>query len=130
MIKTCEEEDVDVEDAKLLLGEAKEALENNDYIKAKEKADASYHLAKKSLEEALAARKKALEEAEKEFAGKLPDSYTVGTWAMNRDCLWNISEKPEIYEDAWQWKKIYLSNKDKIKDPDLIYQGQVFKISR
>jgi len=130
MINTCREEEVAVEDAEALLGEAKEAVENNDYLQAKEKADAAYSLAKKALEEALAARKKALEEAEKEYSEKLPVSYTVGRWEINRDCLWNIAKKPEIYDDPWQWKKIYLANKAKIKDPDLIYPGQVFEIPR
>jgi hypothetical protein len=54
--------------------------------------------------------------------------YTVGTWAQNRDCLWNISGKMEIYGDPLQWPKIWQGNTDKIKNPDLIYQGQVLTI--
>jgi len=38
--------------------------------------------------------------------------------------LWNISNYESIYNDPFQWKKIYEVNKDKIKDPDLIYPGQ------
>jgi len=33
--------------------------------------------------------------------------YTVGTWAENRDCLWNISGRAEIYGDPFQWPKIW-----------------------
>jgi nucleoid-associated protein YgaU len=58
-------------------------------------------------------------------AGK---TYTVGTWARDRDCLWNISKKKDIYNDAWKWPKIWQGNRDKIKDPDLIYPGQKLKI--
>jgi len=58
-------------------------------------------------------------------AGK---TYTVGTWAKNRDCLWNISKKKTIYNDAWMWPKIWQGNRDKIKDPDLIYPGQKLSI--
>lgn len=30
----------------------------------------------------------------------------------------------QFYGDAGQWQKIYQANKDKIKDPDMIYPGQ------
>jgi len=130
IIKTCDEEKVDVVDAAELLIGATEAFENSDYLRAKEKADAAYRLAKTALDEARAARKKAMDEAERELSKKRPPSYTVGSWAKNRDCLWNIAKKTEIYSDPWQWKKIYLANKNKIKNPDLIYPKQVFKIPR
>ncbi len=40
------------------------------------------------------------------------------------DTLWDISGYRSIYNDPFQWKKIYETNKDKIKNPDLIYPGQ------
>jgi len=49
--------------------------------------------------------------------------YVVGTWEINRDCLWNIAKN--VLNDPWAWKRIYLANKDKIKDPNLIYTGQI-----
>ncbi len=55
-------------------------------------------------------------------------TYTVGTWARNRDCLWNISKKPKIYDDPWKWPKIYVANRDQIKNPDLIHPKEVLKI--
>jgi acid stress-induced BolA-like protein IbaG/YrbA len=55
-------------------------------------------------------------------------TYTVGTWARNRDCLWNISKKPTIYDDPWKWPKIYVANRDQIKNPDLIYPKEVLKV--
>ncbi|MDY6821718.1 MAG: LysM peptidoglycan-binding domain-containing protein [Deferribacterota bacterium] len=42
------------------------------------------------------------------------------------DCLWRISEKE--YLNPFMWPLIYWANKAKIKDPDLIYPGQIFKI--
>ena len=54
--------------------------------------------------------------------------YTVGTWAQNRDCLWNISKKKDIYDNAWLWPKIWQGNRDQIKDPDVIHKGQKLKI--
>lgn len=38
------------------------------------------------------------------------------------DCLWKISQK--MYRNSSLWPRIYMANRDKIKDPDLIYPGQ------
>ena len=54
------------------------------------------------------------------------DSYEV----VKGDNLWNISAKDEIYANPYQWPLIYKANRDKIKDADLIYAGQVFDIER
>jgi len=40
------------------------------------------------------------------------------------DSLWRISGYKNIYYDPYQWSRIYEANKEKIKDPDLIYPGQ------
>ncbi len=34
----------------------------------------------------------------------------------------------QYYGDAKQWKKIYEANQDAIKNPDLIFPGQVIKV--
>jgi len=57
---------------------------------------------------------------------RFPEFYEV----VRGDCLWNIAKKDYIYNDPFQWPRIYEANKDKIKDPDLIYPKQVFKIIR
>ncbi len=54
------------------------------------------------------------------------DQYEV----VRGDNLWNISGKDEIYANPYQWPMIYKANRDKIKDADLIYAGQVFDIER
>ncbi|NUM74323.1 LysM peptidoglycan-binding domain-containing protein [candidate division KSB1 bacterium] len=46
------------------------------------------------------------------------------------DYLWRISGKQDIYGDPYQWMRIYSYNRDQIKDPDLIYPNQTFKIQR
>lgn len=51
-------------------------------------------------------------------------TYTVGTWAQDRDCLWNIAKKPKIYDNAFLWPKIWQANRDQIKNPDVIHPGQ------
>ncbi|MFN0157839.1 MAG: LysM peptidoglycan-binding domain-containing protein [Bacteroidota bacterium] len=55
-------------------------------------------------------------------------TYTVGTWARNRDCLWNIAKKQDVYGDAWLWPKIWQGNRSQISDPDVIHPGQKLKI--
>ncbi|GAB6283547.1 MAG: hypothetical protein STSR0008_23230 [Ignavibacterium sp.] len=50
--------------------------------------------------------------------------YTV----VRGDCLWNIAKKQEFYGNGFAWPKIYQANRDQIKDPDLIYPQQEFKI--
>ncbi len=56
--------------------------------------------------------------------------YTVGTWSKNRDCLWNISKKKDIYANPWLWPKIWQGNRDQIKNPDVIHPGQKLKIPK
>ena len=59
---------------------------------------------------------------------KVIKSYTVGTWSENRDCLWNIAGKNEIYGDPFQWSKIWQSNTDIVRNPDIILPGQVMTL--
>ncbi len=40
------------------------------------------------------------------------------------DCLWTIAGQPRVYGDPFQWPELYKMNRDKIKDPDLIYPKQ------
>lgn len=54
------------------------------------------------------------------------DEYAV----VKGDYLWKISGKADIYDDPYQWMRIYTYNRDQIKDPDLIYPDQIFKIQR
>jgi hypothetical protein len=50
--------------------------------------------------------------------------YTV----VRGDCLWNISKKKDIYDNPFAWPNIYKANRDQIKNPDLIFPKQMFKI--
>jgi nucleoid-associated protein YgaU len=49
-------------------------------------------------------------------------SYTV----QKGDSLSKIAKRE--YGDVQQWHRIYEANRDTIKDPDLIYPGQVIQI--
>ena len=95
------------------------------------KEDASKAEEVKSCQQDLAAAQQQLNSllasANREEA---PSVYTVGTWAKDRDCLWNIAKKQAVYSDVWLWPKIWEDNRDQIKDPDLIYPGEKLQIPR
>jgi len=65
-------------------------------------------------------------QAKNKMPKALYDLYTVALG----DYLWKISGKQAIYDDPMKWMRIYSYNKDQIKDADLIYPDQKFKIQR
>lgn len=73
---------------------------------------------------AAAANKPTIKEEKKRETSSKPTtkSYTV----KKGDCLWNIAKK--YYGNGAQYTKIYNANKGKIKNPNLIYPGQVLTI--
>jgi nucleoid-associated protein YgaU len=67
-----------------------------------------------------------IKQAEEKGKPAQPDTYTV-----NRgDFLWRIAGMNDIYGDPYAWSRIYTSNRDQIKDPDLIFPAQIFQIPR
>jgi len=52
----------------------------------------------------------------------------AGYTVVKGDCLWKIAKKKEIYGNGFAWPKIYQANRDQIKNPDLIFPKQIFKI--
>jgi DNA repair exonuclease SbcCD ATPase subunit len=52
--------------------------------------------------------------------------YTV----VRGDHLWGIAGKKEHFGNSFAWPVLYKANRDQIKDPDLIYPKQVFKVPK
>ncbi len=52
------------------------------------------------------------------------EQYTV----LGGDSLWKIAKKPDIYADPYMWPRIYVENRAKIKDPDLIYPNWTLNV--
>jgi len=67
-----------------------------------------------------------IDQAREKGKSAVPPSYTV----RMGDYLWKIASMPDIYGDAYAWMRIYSSNAEQIKDPDLIFPEQVFSIPR
>ncbi len=67
-----------------------------------------------------------LEKIDLDLAAGKPTTHRV----VKGECLWYISGYDHIYGNPLQWPIIYKANTDRIKNPDLIYPGQVFVIPR
>jgi len=56
----------------------------------------------------------------------LPRFYVVRDWKDSKDCFWNISGKPFIFNNPHLWKELYEANRDKLPkptNPNLIETG-------
>ena len=51
-------------------------------------------------------------------------------WVRRHDCLWTIAGKSSVYGDSFDWPLLFKTNRDQIKDPDLIYPHQDLKVGR
>lgn len=61
----------------------------------------------------------------------LPEVYIVRPWAESKDCFWNISGRPYIYNNPLLWENLYQANKQDLprpNDPNLIHPGMKMKV--
>jgi len=104
-------------------------LKNKDEITALEKRLAELKASKISnlseMQDKIAALEANMAALRTKLEG-INDRYTV----VRGDYLWKIAKKPDIYNDPYQWIRIFCVNRDKIKNADLIYPEQVLTIQR
>ena len=61
----------------------------------------------------------------------LPAQYTVRSWITHRDSLWDIAGRPWVFNDPYQWRRLYEVNRARMPEagnPDLIHPGMVLDI--
>jgi len=61
----------------------------------------------------------------------LPEFYVVRPWADTKDCYWNISGRPYVYNNPLLWENLYQQNKKAMPrpdDPNLILPGMKMQI--
>ena len=109
-----------------LVGKSRNELERKSYresIASSDEALTIINSVSVAMEKSSEAKKG---EAEKGKDDSLQENvrevYIVKLNPRNRDCLWKIAWY--TYRNASLWPLIYVANKDKIKDPDLIFPGQ------
>ncbi|NIT35407.1 MAG: LysM peptidoglycan-binding domain-containing protein [candidate division Zixibacteria bacterium] len=62
------------------------------------------------------------------FLAKYPAERAGTHTVVEGECLWMIAGMEYGHPYYYKWPLIYNANRDKIKDPDLIYPDQVFDI--
>lgn len=131
-------------DTKKIIGKAEKALADGDDAKAIKLANQAQTQAETAQDQAKAENKKfmdnmsdadraALMSAESSMSAGKDSGASAGgnSYSVVRgDNLWDISGKDSVYGNSFQWPLIYKTNRNKIKDADLIYPGQVLDIDQ
>lgn len=79
-----------------------------------------------SLDALLAAAGTAPAAANRAAGGGGADVHVVRTG----ESLWRISGSAGVYGSGRMWRKLYEANRDRIRNPDLVYPGQELRIPR
>jgi nucleoid-associated protein YgaU len=124
--------------AENLLNVANSENDQEEYDLARVTAIAARDQAVNARLAALAARRLADERAAAVAAAAVAARPPAGgvsasgtTYGVARgDCLWWIAEKPPVYNDPFLWPVIFNANREQIRNPDLIFPGQVLAVPR
>ncbi len=125
--------------AQRTLQESRDMYNAKDYVSAKQLAESALVKAREAevvANQARAAAQTRVGQQARRQAGQLvdpgatPRPYPTNHVVIKGESLWWIAEYKQIYNDPFQWPLIYKANRSRIKDPDLIFPGQDFKIVR
>jgi nucleoid-associated protein YgaU len=61
-----------------------------------------------------------------EFERMFPSTYTV----KRNETLVDIARRHEVFNDQFMWPLLYKANRDQIRDPKVVFPGQVLSIPR
>ncbi|MBD3305457.1 DUF4398 domain-containing protein [candidate division KSB3 bacterium] len=128
-----------MEEAQRTLEEARRMYDAGDYVTARQLAESAMMKAREAEQIATqvgASRRAEAEAKAQQMAqemrdpGATPRPYPTNHVVIKGETLWWIAEYKQIYDDPFQWPLIYKANRAKIKDPDLIFPDQNFRIPR
>ncbi len=63
-----------------------------------------------------------------QIKARIAQPVTIDYTVERGDNLWNIAKKERVYDDPYMWPRIYRANKEKIKDPDMIFPEQTLAV--
>ncbi len=112
-----------------LIKKAEAALADSDFDKAISLANKARRQAENAIKQVEAEKSRIGHMFGDEAPAPTPRASAGQYSVISGDNLWDISAKPDVYNNPYQWPLIYKANSDKIKDADLIYPGQVFDIN-
>ena len=108
-----------------LIKQAEKAMNEANYADAVKLANQARRQAENAVNQKYSELERlGFDKATPTVSATIGESYEV----LPGDNLWDISAKPSVYADPYQWPLIYKANSDQIKDADLIYPGQVLSI--
>ena len=128
---------VEWRDTGKIIKAAQAALKAGDYAKAVKQANKARRQADNAMKQAKAEQDRleqsgAISASEDQSSSRRGGVIAGGNQyqVVSGDNLWDISAQGGVYANAYQWPLIYKANRNKIKDADLIYSGQVLDIDR
>lgn len=123
--------DYEWRDTGKLIKKAEKALKNGDDATAIKLANKAERQAENAVKQKFSELERLKNEGIINGSEKSAATTGAGQYDVNKgDSLWKISASTSVYGNPYQWPLIYKANQDKIKDADLIYPGQKFKIDQ
>jgi len=83
---------------------------------------------KKALLPAAQAKLASIDQLLEQIKARMPRKRIRQYSVHKGDSLWKIAKKEEIYNDPFLWPRIYVENRAKIKNPDLIYPNWILNV--
>jgi len=83
---------------------------------------------KRALLPASQAKLASIDQLLEQIKARMPRKRIRQYSVLKGDSLWKIAKKDEIYSDPYLWPRIYVENRAKIKNPDLIHPNWVLNV--